>query len=137
MRSVTVSGSGRRDIYLIHFVEIAVRLMGADVGSVTALSGTRNTVLALRYRDGRVANLCLYDASGAPGFEVSPESTDPQKRLKYVRIGNDFFKRLIAAILAMFDGGAVPVRKEETVTVMSVLEAAKTATQAPLTEVKL
>lgn len=137
LHSVTVSGSGRRDIYLIHFVEIAVRLMGADVESVTALSGTKNTVLALRYRDGRVANLCLYEASGAPGFEVSPESTDPQKRLKYVRIGNDFFKRLIAAILAMFDGGAVPVRKEETVTVMSVLEAAKTATQAPLTEVKL
>lgn len=137
LRSVTVSGGGRQDIYLIHFVEIAVRLMGADVESVTALSGGRNTVLALRYRDGRVANLCLYDASGAPGFEVSPESTDPQKRLKYVRIGNDFFKRLIAAILAMFDGGEVPVRKAETVTVMSVLEAAKTATQTPLTEIKL
>ena len=101
LRSVTVSGSGRRDIYMIHFVEIAVRLMGADVESVMALSGSKNTVLAMKYRDGRIANLCMYDAGHAPGFAVSPESTDPEKRLRYVNIGGDYFKRLIAAILAV------------------------------------
>lgn len=137
LRSVTVSGSGRLDIYLIHFVEIAVRLMGADVESVMALSGGRNTVLAMKYRDGRIANLSLYDSRHAPGFAISPESTDPGKRLDYVNIGSDFFKRLIAKILEMFDGAGVPVSPAETVTVIGVMQAAKTAAEHPWTEVKL
>lgn len=137
LRSVTVSGSGRLDIYLIHFVEIAVRLMGADVGSVMALSGGRNTVLAMKYRDGRIANLCLYDSRHAPGFAISPESADPEKRLHYVNIGGDYFKRLIAAILAMFDGADVPVKPEETVTVIGVMQAARVAAERPWTEVRL
>lgn len=137
LRSVTVSGSGRLDIYLIHFVEIAVRLMGADVGSVMALSGGRNTVLAMKYRDGRIANLCLYDSRHAPGFAISPESADPEKRLPYVNIGGDYFKRLIAAILAMFDGADVPVKPEETVTVIGVMQAARVAAERPWTEVRL
>ncbi len=137
LRSVTVSGSGRLDIYLIHFVEIAVRLMGADVGSVMALSGGRNTVLAMKYRDGRIANLCLYDSRHAPGFAISPESADPEKRLPYVNIGGDYFKRLIAAILAMFDGTDVPVKPEETVTVIGVMQAARVAAERPWTEVRL
>ena len=137
LRSVTVSGSGRLDIYLIHFVEIAVRLMGADVWSVMALSGGRNTVLAMKYRDGRIANLCLYDSRHAPGFAISPESADPEKRLPYVNIGGDYFKRLIAAILAMFDGADVPVKPEETVTVIGVMQAARVAAERPWTEVRL
>ncbi len=137
LRSVTVSGSGRLDIYLIHFVEIAVRLMGADIGSVMALSGGRNTVLAMKYRDGRIANLCLYDSRHAPGFAISPESADPEKRLPYVNIGGDYFKRLIAAILAMFDGADVPVKPEETVTVIGVMQAARVAAERPWTEVRL
>lgn len=137
LRSVTVSGSGRLDIYLIHFVEIAVRLMGADVGSVMALSGGRNTVLAMKYRDGRIANLCLYDSRHAPGFAISPESADPEKRLPYVNIGGDYFKRLIAAILAMFDGADVPVKPEETVTVIGVMQAARVAAERLWTEVRL
>lgn len=137
LRSVTVSGSGRLDIYLIHFVEIAVRLMGADVGSVMALSGGRNTVLAMKYRDGRIANLCLYDSRHAPGFAISPESADLEKRLPYVNIGGDYFKRLIAAILAMFDGADVPVKPEETVTVIGVMQAARVAAERPWTEVRL
>ncbi|HBF14405.1 MAG TPA: hypothetical protein DDW30_01720 [Clostridiales bacterium] len=137
LRSVTVSGAGRLDNYLIHFVEIAVRLMGADVRSVMALSGGRNTVLAMKYRDGRVANLCLYDSRHAPGFEVSPESADPAKRLDYIRIGGDFFKRLIAAILSMFDGAEVPVKSEETVTVIGVMEAARRAAASPWVEVEV
>lgn len=137
LRSITVSGSGRLDIYLIHFVEIAVRLMGADVESVAALSGGCNTVLALRYRDGRIANLCLYGSSGAPQFGVSPECTDSNKRLPFIYIGNDYFKRLIAEILAMFDGGAVPVDPAETLTVMGVLQAAAVAAKNPMTEIKL
>ena len=134
---MTVSGSGRRDIYMIHFVEIAVRLMGADVESVMALSGSKNTVLAMKYRDGRIANLCMYDTKHAPGFAISPESTDPEKRLNYVNIGGDFFKRLIASILAMFDGADVPVKPEETVTVIGVMQAARTAAEHPWTEVRL
>lgn len=137
LRSVTVSGSGRRDIYMIHFVEIAVRLMGADVESVMALSGSKNTVLAMKYRDGRIANLCMYDTKHAPGFAISPESTDPEKRLNYVNIGGDFFKRLIASILAMFDGADVPVKPEETVTVIGVMQAARAAAEHPWTEVRL
>lgn len=137
LRSVTVSGGGRLDIYLIHFVEIAVRLMGADVESVMALSGGRNTVLAMKYRDGRIANLCMYDSKRAPSFAVSPESTDPEKRLPYVSIGDDYFKRLIAAILSMFDGAAVPVNPEETVTVIGVMQAARVAAEHPWQEVRL
>lgn len=137
LRSVTVSGSGRQDIYMIHFVEIAVRLMGADVESVMALSGSKNTVLAMKYRDGRIANVCMYDTKHAPGFAISPESADPEKRLNYVNISGDYFKRLIASILAMFDGAEVPVRPEETVTVIGVMQAARKAAEHPWTEVRL
>lgn len=137
LRSVTVSGSGRQDIYMIHFVEIAVRLMGADVESVMALSGSKNTVLAMKYRDGRIANVCMYDTKHAPGFAISPESADPEKRLNYVNISGDYFKRLIASILAMFDGAEVPVKPEETVTVIGVMQAARKAAEHPWTEVRL
>lgn len=137
LRSVTVSGSGRLDNYLIHFVEIAVRLMGAEVKSVMALSGGRNSVLAMRYRDGRIANLCLYDAGQAPGFAVSPESADPEKRLCYVNISGAYFRHLISAVLAMFDGADVPVKPEETVTVIGVMQAARTAAEHPWTEIRL
>lgn len=137
VRSVTVSGGGRFDIYLIHFVEIAVRLMGADVESVTAFSVTQNTSLALRYRDGRVAVLNLYRAKGAPGFEVAPEWGEDGFRAPYIRIGNDFFKRLIAAILAMFRGGDVPVDPAETITVMGILDVAKRAAAHPWEEIAL
>ena len=52
-------------------------------------------------------------------------------------ISADFFKRLIASILAMFDGADVPVKPEETVTVIGVMQAARTAAEHPWTEVRL
>ncbi len=91
----------------------------------------------MKYRDGRLANLCMYNAKSSPSFAFSPESTDDSKRLPYTVIGNDYFKRLIAAILAMFRGGDVPVRSEETVTVIGVMSAARKAAEHPWTEVKL
>lgn len=135
LRSVNISGSGRFDIYLIHFVEIAVRLMGAGVQSVTCVSASQNTVLTLRYPEGRTAILNLYRAKGAPSFAVAPESADPEVRLPYLSLSDGYFRNLIAEILQMFDGGAVPVREEETVAVMGILDAAKKAAETPWREI--
>lgn len=136
VQSVSVNGWGAFDIYTIHFTEIAVRLLGSEVDSVMVTNHTKNVTAALLYRDGRTASLNMFEVEGAPGFSVSVE-WKKNKPGTYLNLSRDFFMNLLSAVLDMFDGKGVPVKKEETIAVIALIEAIRRARETPFTLVKV
>ncbi len=131
-RSVNISGAGKIDNYLIHFVEIAVCFMGPDICSVTCIHTGENCTLTLQYKDERIAIINMYAAHHSPSFGVAAEYVDRTiDRPYYIHVGNDYFKQLIQAILTMFDGGNVPVSSRETIAVMKIIDAVNLACTKP------
>jgi predicted dehydrogenase len=133
--SVISSGGGPSfDTYAVHQMEMIVKVMGTGAEKVMALMNGGNKSLAIRFRDGRGAQFNQAAGSSAP-FTVSVETgetVETEKKAEYRPIESDFFRAFIDHLLVFYETGKTLALKEETLSVIALIDAGKQALAEPL-----
>lgn len=127
---VSVGGGLTYDIYAIHQLEMIVCLMGSKATRIMATQSTKSINITIDYPDGRRAGLIQNVYCSACPFMLLTESRN-SSTTEYTVIKSDFFQYFIDAMLGFFDTGKKLAEKDETISVISFIEAGKKALQAP------
>lgn len=126
-RSVISAGGGPSfATYAVHQMEMIVKIMGTGAEKIMALMNGGNKALAIGFKDGRRA--LFNQAPGLP-FAVSVETGETTE---YRPIESDFFRGFIENLLAFYETGRPLASKEETLAVISLIEAGERALAEPL-----
>ena len=125
--SAVVNGPYNIEIYGVHLIEIMNTVMKRGGRRLMAVSNTLNRAIIVEYYNGRRA---LYNQIEAPhsGFSVAVEKNGQNN---FYPITGDSFAGFIDAMLDFFETGKVPVEKEDTIEIMKILDAVKTAVKTP------
>jgi GFO/IDH/MocA oxidoreductase family protein len=102
--------------YSIHQIEMLVMLMGTGAERVMQCGSNRTNQLLIDYGSGRRSVMTLMPGHG---FQIS---ADCEKDRVTINSMTDFFPCLLEAILEFFETGCPPVKKEETIEIVSILE---------------
>lgn len=128
VRPVFVSTVGPHSIdrYAVHQLEPIVALMGTGVRRVKAFaSGSMVTQMILDYGDGRWASFMQAPQPYAEfNFMISP---DGETGARLVSDDRDFYHNLMKAVLDFFAHGILPVKEEETLEILALIDAARVA----------
>ena len=119
VKSLLVKGGGRSlEEYIVHQIEMAVKVMGADAKEVYLFDREEHSTAIIDF-GGRYATL---DYSRAGAFAVDVCFAD--LTCKYLPISNDgYFYRLIEDILKFFESGIPPFDAAETIAVIAIRDA--------------
>ncbi|MBO0991757.1 hypothetical protein [Bacillus sp. SD088] len=119
---VATTGPGIFKNYAVHQFEMIVSLLGIGAKHVKSLSTKHANLFHIEYRNGRQASLSQM------------QHADFQTHLQFGDGGgvwisqcSDMFPKLIDSILTFFETRDSPVTSEETLEVMALLDAGKTA----------
>lgn len=127
-KSVIATGGGSvLDRYIVHQLEMIVRLMGTDAKRVIALSEGENKTIAVDYGNGRSAAI---NYSAELPFTVCVERKGGGKPV-YLPIQSFYFKNLVREILRFFDTGVPYVSEEQTLGLMAIRDACLAAQRSP------
>lgn len=119
-------GSGLFPIYAIHHLEMLVMLLGSGAERVWRSCSGNSDLLLIDYPEGRRGQLNLVD--GHP-YQLSIARGEHQVTC-IDRMG-DFFPGLIEAMLHFFQTGETPVPHQQTLEIVTLLEAGNRALQTP------
>ena len=128
-RTRFMSTVGPHDLsnYAVHQFEPIVTVMGVGVKRVKCFAvGEKVTLLTLDYGDGRLAS---FTQTPNPWAEFNFMVSDGQKGERLD--SSDYYVNAMKAILDFFETGIVPVKKEETLEVLALIDAAKAARKCP------
>ena len=103
--------------YSIHQIEMLTMLMGTGAKRVMQCGSDSTSHMLIDYGSGRRSVMTLMPGQG---FQISACGDDATVTINSM---TDFFPGLIEAILAFFDTKNVPVKKEETLEIVSIMEA--------------
>lgn len=118
----TTGGGSNLPEYIIHQVEMLVKLMG-KAEKVMATKEGDTVLFDVTYQDGRMAKMAY---SPSLSFTVRTlDATEP------IGISSPFFVSLIADMVRFFESGETSFDGEETLEVMRLREAALIASEAP------
>ncbi len=121
VESAVASCSNVFKIYSIHLIEILDTVMQGTVTAVTCLSGGKNLIFKLDYKDGRVSFFHqMIQAQGVP-FTVSLD-TEAERCLRLV-CGEDFWRGFARGLMDYFDTGISYVKTENTIGCIAVRSA--------------
>ncbi|MDR1948835.1 MAG: hypothetical protein LBQ38_05555 [Spirochaetaceae bacterium] len=126
---VSVGSGSSFATYAVHQMEIITKVMGAGAEKVMGIMNEKNKSLLIGYADGRHALFTQAAGSSAP-FAVSIEGRGSGKT-EFRIIESDFFKAFIDALLVFYSTGKVLASKQETLSVISLIEAGEKALAAP------
>ena len=115
--AIVTGGGGNMPEYIIHQVEMAVKMVGCDAVKVKVESQGRQDFCRIVFASNKEVT-CVY--SPAFPFAVSLVGTD--NSVKYLAMQSDSFKGLMEAILNFFETGILPFEKEQTLAVMKIRE---------------
>jgi len=126
-RFMSTVGPHDLDNYAVHQLEPIVAVMGRDIQRVKCFTaGDAVTVMLMDYGDGRMASFTQTPNPYAEfNFMVSDGSAG--ERLD----SSDYYINTMHAILQFFESGQPPVPREDTLTVLALIEAAKKGRQQP------
>jgi predicted dehydrogenase len=111
--------------YAVHQFEPIVAVMGTGVLRVKGFAaGSAVTQLILDYGGGRLAS---FTQSPQPWAEFTFMVSDGETGRRLHSDDGNFYSNLMKAILDFFVHGIVPVRKEETLEVIALIDAAEKA----------
>lgn len=123
--TATVLGGGASvEEYVIHQVEMLVKLMGCGAAAVRAERAQDQFNISIRYNDGRTASILFLETYDLP-MGIIPHTPDHPSA--YIPVISDYFGNLISAILHFFTDGRLPFDTAETMEVMRIREAIVTA----------
>lgn len=132
-RQVCTTGGGS-DIgeYLIHQVEMVVRLLGVGARKIWAEHVGDQWMFRVFYNDDRCAVMTF--GSGMP---FTAYMNDGAGIRRWKQISSNYFRALMAEILAFFENGKLPFPAEETLEAMRIREGALRAAATPGTTITL
>ncbi|PAV28321.1 hypothetical protein CIL05_16935 [Virgibacillus profundi] len=119
---IATTGPGTYDNYSVHQYEIIVSQMGLGAKRIKSLSTSNSSLLVIEYDDGRQASFSQMQHAD---FQVNLQLKNGEGR--YIPACSDMFTRLINSMLDFFETGIPPVPKEETLEIMSLIDAGKKA----------
>lgn len=126
---VSTVGPHSLDNYAVHQLEPIVALMGTGVRRIKGFAvGSAVTQLILDYGEGRMAS---FVQSPQPWAEFNFMVSDGETGERLVSDDRSFYHNLSKAILDFFIHGICPVRKEETLEILAIIDAARVARQKP------
>ena len=126
---VSTVGPHSLDNYAVHQLEPIVALMGTGVQRIKAFSvGTAVTQLILDYGGGRLAS---FMQSPQPWAEFNFMVSDGTTGKRLVSDDRNFYHNLSNVILDFFVHGGMPVKKEETLEIVAIIETARQARLNP------
>lgn len=118
-KSVLVTGGGVNFAeYLIHPVEMLVKMMGIGARRVKAEKSGAQCFCRIDYGEGREGSLLF--ATEMPNFAYAEKKEGGEA---YLPIASDFFKGLMADILRFYETGEVSFPEEQTFEAMRVRDA--------------
>jgi hypothetical protein len=127
VNSVSVKGGGRCfDEYIVHQLEMLVKLMGIGAEEVKVFPGGKQRMCVVKYADGRCGFL-HYASSNA--FHITVEDTEGNSDSR--SIDSAYFLDMLESILKFFESGELPFAKEQTLEVMGIRDALLKAVKNP------
>ena len=125
VESAVASCSNVFKIYSIHLIEILDTVMKGTVSTVTCLSGGKNLIFKLDYKDGRVSFFHqMISAQGVP-FTVSLDTE--AERCQRLVCGEEFWRGFARGLMDYFDTGVSFVDTENTIGCIAVRSAMERA----------
>ncbi|GGD75660.1 Gfo/Idh/MocA family oxidoreductase [Paenibacillus nasutitermitis] len=115
---LAVTGPGHYENYAVHQFEMIVSLMGIGANKIKSLSTNNGRLMVVDYADGRRAS--MHQLQDAP-FQASMQWANGDGI--FISPCTNFFPGFIHALLEFFETGIPPVPKEETLEIMSMIEA--------------
>jgi hypothetical protein len=126
---ISTVGPHSLENYAVHQLEPIVAVMGTGVKRMKAFSvGSAVTQLTLDYGDGRLAS---FIQTPQPWAEFNFMVSDGETGRRLHSDDSNFYENLMKAILDFFVSGIPPVKKEETLEIISLIETAKQARSHP------
>ncbi|MBE5750551.1 MAG: hypothetical protein E7346_06775 [Clostridiales bacterium] len=117
-QSAIVMGDGVSfDEYIIHLVEIAVKIMGIGCKRVRTINQIKQNVCTLDYGDGKMVTLNF-----ATGMPYALSVCNKEGQLKFTNLSFGYFKNLMHKILEFFETGKSDFDGAETLEVMKIIE---------------
>ncbi len=124
---ISTVGPHDLDNYAVHQFEPIVAVMGTGVRRVKSFAvGSKVTQLILDYGDGRMAS---FTQTPNPWAEFNFMVSDGEKGERLD--SSDYYLNTMKAILDFFETKQLPVREDETLEILALIEAAKKARELP------
>ena len=120
---ITTGGGRSAEEYIVHQLEMIVKLLGCDAKAVKSEEQGKQRVFRVAFENGAMAT-ALYDASFP--FAVTVENRASESRSESVT--SSFFCVLISRILGFYETGKTDFDRAETLTVMKLRERLLAAT---------
>lgn len=125
-------GSGTFENYLVHQAEQIVSLMGCEVKKVMYIGNETNPVLLAEFSNSRFAEISFFNGQNFNMVIGYNDSSSCKLEIK-----EDFWKNCIDAMASFFENPVPPVSHEQTLTVVSLIEAGISAKKKPFTWIAL
>ena len=126
--SVYIEGPENFEVGAVHLAEQAAVLVEGNPKRVMAVNRENHPSLAVEFDSGVVAHL-IHRNDDIYTYAFTPCDKD-NNAVRYV-IKSDFFKAFINAVIDFFDTGKIPVSHEQTLNVVSIIEAGEKALNKP------
>ena len=114
---ITTGGGRSADEYIVHQVEMIVKLLGTDATAVKSEGQGKQRIFRIAYSDDKGAT-AIYDPS-LP-FAITAELEDGSS--KSTGADSDFFRTLMVKILNFYETGETDFERAETLAVMKIRE---------------
>ena len=127
---ITTGGGGNVWEYIIHQIEMAVKIMQGEKATAVQVFHRQRQTTAIVYFGEKTATLNY--AHSDCGFSVDVQTKDRQScEYRRVEKGTEFY-RLITAILAFFDNDITPFDCKQTLQVIAIRDAIVKAIDMPM-----
>jgi len=124
---ITTGGGVNIERYIVHQLEMIVKLMGVSAKRVIALTDGEQKSIAIDYGVGKSA---VINFSADMPFAVSVQKSQGEKP-EYLPVQSFYFKNLVREIIEFFNTGKPYVSKEQTLGLMAIRDACLKAVRTP------
>lgn len=129
INSAFIQGGGRSlDEYVVHQIEMLVKLMGAGAEKVMVFPSGTQRMCVVKYKDGRTGFL-NYSATSSYALDIE----DAKGTTAHEAVASPFFKTLLHTILTFFLDGKLPFDPQQTLDVIAIRDAVLKAVETPET----
>ncbi len=133
IETVGTWSEGTLEIYSIHQIEPIVSLMGPDVKRLMYGGSEHFPTVYIEFNDGRHATLACYPRKTP--FVTNVGYTDGTT--DHLKVESPYFENFVRGMVKFFETGEIPVKHEQTVSVMAIRAAAIKAKEKPFTWVEI